>query len=303
MILAFPYHDPAGTCNDALRRHLARLQTVFADICLGASPPTLEHNAAFIAELRAADCLIAENSPETSIGDHSRSALALAVKRAEPTRAEPGTAGPAGAEPGTARPAGAEPGTARPARAEPGTARPAIAFLFLDRFLYALETEHKEPFLEDLERYQAQACMVFERTPAAWATHPANYKEVEGMTTRLGELLFGRTVDWCPCALILSTPISRAIVQQSNVHTYAVWAEWLLLAAQQGATIASTEVDWLAWEDPFWEHVDAQELKRAQERDPHQIVKRIQMHAPIALLMTEPRFRDVKICTCRPQRS
>jgi hypothetical protein len=151
--------------------------------------------------------------------------------------------------------------------------------------------------------------MVFERTPAAWATHPANYREVESMTTRLGELLFGSTVDWCPCALILSASVAQAIVKGSNNPTYAVWTEWLLLAAQHGAAIASTEVDWLAWEDPFWaratgmEHVDAAELRRAQESDPLQVVKRIQMHAPIALAMAEPRFRGITVRTHRTQRS
>jgi hypothetical protein len=260
MILAFPYHDPEGTCNAALRRHLDRLLSFFDAICLGATPPTLSHNAAFLAELRAAGCLIAENDPQTSIGDHSRSALRLAVRSAEPA--------PAG---------------------------PPIAFLFLDRFLFALETAHEEPFLADLARYRGQACLVFERTPAAWATHPSNYKEVEGMTTRLGELLYGSRVDWCPCALILSADIARDIVQQSNNSTYAVWAEWLLLSAKQGATIAATEVDWLAWETPFWDHADGESLKRAREDDPLEIVKRIQMHAPIALLMAEPRFRELAV--------
>jgi hypothetical protein len=270
MILAFPYHDPQGTCNEALRRHLDRLQSTFSAICLGATPPTLSENAAFLAELRAAGCLVAENGPGTSIGDHSRSALQLAVQASQGQ-------GP-------------------------------IAFLFLDRFLYAMETEHREPFLADLVRYQDCACMVFERTPAAWATHPANYQEVEGMTTRLGELLFGSTVDWCPCALIFGAAVARAIVQGSNTPTYAVWAEWLLLAAQHGAAIASVEVDWLAWEDPFWAratgvtHADAEQLRRAQEGDPLQVVKRIQMHAPMALVMAEPRFRGLTVRTRRPQK-
>lgn len=262
MILAFPYHDPQGACNAALRRHLDRLKSFFEVICVGATPPTIAHNASFVADLRAAGCLIAENGPETTIGDHSRSALRLALDRAA---------------------------------VEHAAAEQPIAFLFLDRFLYAMETEHREPFLADLARYQDQACLVFERTPAAWQTHPVNYKEVEGMTTRLGELLFGSTVDWCPCALILSAPIALGIVEQSVNSTYAVWAEWLLLAARQGAPIASTEVDWLAWEDPFWSQTEVEELKRAQENDPLQVVKRIQMHAPIALLMAEPRFRDTTI--------
>lgn len=259
MNLAFPYHDPAGTCNDALRRHLDRLQSTFETICLGATPPTLAHNAMFLAELRAAGCLIAENGPETTIGDHSRSALQLAV--------------------------------------EQNPDKQPVAFLFLDRFLFAMETDYKESFLADLALYQDQACMVFERTPAAWATHPANYKEVEGMTTRLGELLFGSSVDWCPCALIFSATIAQSIVPQSNNPTYAVWAEWLLLSAQQGATITTTEVDWLAWESPFWDHVDGQAMKQTQERNPLEVIKRIQMHAPIALLMAEPRFRELQVRT------
>ena len=84
-------------------------------------------------------------------------------------------------------------------------------------------------------------------------------------------------------------------LQESNNDTYAVWAEWLLLAAKHGATIASTEVNWLAWEDPFWERTDAQELKCAQENDPLQVIKRIQMHAPLSLLMGEDRFRDITV--------
>jgi hypothetical protein len=81
-----------------------------------------------------------------------------------------------------------------------------------------------------------------------------------------------------------------------------------LLAAQHGAAITSTEVDWLAWEDPFWAratgvaHVDAEQLRRAQENDPLQVVKRIQMHAPMALVMAEPRFRGMIVRTHRPRK-
>jgi hypothetical protein len=263
MILAFPYHDPGRVCNDALRRHLDRLQSTFDAICLGATPPTLASNAAFVDTLRALGCRVAENGPETTIGDHSRSALRLAVEHAQ--------------------------------LAQPGHAEQAIAFLFLDRFLFAMETEHKEPFLADIQRYQDQACMVFERTPTAWATHPASYREVEGMTSRLGELLFGAHVDWCPCALILDASLARSILPESSNPTYAVWSEWLLLVARQGVPISSREVDWLAWETPFWEQADASAFREALEGSPLDVAKRIHMHAPIALLMAEPRFREILV--------
>jgi hypothetical protein len=257
MILAFPYHDPEGRCNTAFRRQLETLRSFFYKVCIGATPWTISKNAGFCAELEAQGCLLYKNGPDSSIGDHSRTALQLAVEQSR--------------------------------------GRQPIFFGFLDRFLFALDTEHRVSFLQDVDRYRTAECMAFERSPAAWRTHPANYAEVERMISRMGELLHGSYMEMSPCAFVLSPTTADLLARSSTVDSWAVWAEWLLLAAKNQVPITIKQVDWLSWEDPYWEQADADALRRAQENNHQEVVKRIQLNAPIALLMTEPRFRDLTI--------
>jgi hypothetical protein len=257
MILAFPYHDPNGRCNSTFRRQLATLQSFFHSVCIGATPRTVSDNADFIYELEAQGCSLYKNGPESSIGDHSRTALQLAVEQSR--------------------------------------GRQPIFFGFLDRFLFALETEHRISFLQDLDRHRTAQCMAFERSPAAWSTHPANYAEVERMLSRMGELLYGSYMELSPCAFVLSPATASLLLHASVASSWAVWAEWLLLVAKNQIPITVKRVDWLAWEDPYWEQTDAHTLRRAQETNHQEVVKRMQLNAPIALLMTEPRFRNLTI--------
>jgi hypothetical protein len=211
----------------------------------------------FIAELESQGCHVYQNSSDSSVADHSRTALQLAVDQSK--------------------------------------GRQPIYFGFLDRFLFALETDHRTSFLQDIDRYVGVDCMVFERSPTAWSTHPANYAEVERMTSRLGELLFGSYMELSPCALILSAGTAELLLDASTAKSWDVWAEWLLLAAKHRIPIDVKRVDWLAWEDPYWEQSDADTLKRFQKSNRQEVVKRIQMNAPVALLMSELRFRDLTI--------
>ena len=254
MILAFPYHDPQGKCNSTFRRQLTTLQSFFNAVCVGVSPWTVGDNASFCSDLKAQGCLLYPNSSDSTIGDHSRTALQLAVEQSR--------------------------------------GRQPIFFGFLDRLLFALETEHRVSFLQDLDHYRQANCMVFERSPSAWRTHPANYAEIERMISRMAELLYGSYMELSPCALILSAETAERLLHTSTNESWAVWAEWLLLAAKHQIPITVKRVDWLAWEDPFWEQAQADTLKRAQENNRDEVLKRIQFNAPVAQLMTEPRFRD-----------
>ena len=105
MILAFPYHEPKGRCNLTFGRQLTTLQSFFHTVCIGATPGTISENAGFCSELEAQGCLLYKNGLDSSIGDHSRMALQLAVEQSR--------------------------------------GRQPIFFGFLDRFLFALETEHR----------------------------------------------------------------------------------------------------------------------------------------------------------------
>ena len=257
MILAFPYHDPKGRSNSTFGRQLTTLQSFFYALCIGATPGTVSENAAFCSKLEAQGCLLYKNGLDSSVGDHSRTALQLAVEHSR--------------------------------------GRQPIFFGFLDRFLFALETEHRVSFLQDIDRYRTADCMVFERSPSAWSTHPANYAEVERMLSRMGELLYDSYMELIPCALLLSPATVGLLLRSSTADSWAVWAEWLLLAAKNKVPITAKRVDWLSWEDPYWEQADADTLRRAQENSHQEVVKRIQLKAPIALLLTDPRFRDLTI--------
>lgn len=251
MILTFPYYDPDGRYNRAFKRQLAALQSAFDTICVSVASPTGENNADFVRYLEAQGCAVFDNPAGATIGDQSREALRLAQQH---------------------------------------TDRP-IFFGFLDRILFALETEWRRLFLQDLKVYQTAEFLVFERSQVAWDTHPSNYREIELMVSRMFELLCGRSIELMLCALLLSRDAASTILDQSISPSCEVWAEWTLLAMSNGIPVTTRKVDWLAWEQPYWDGVDPDELKHDRENSPDEVVKRIKMNAPAALMLSEKRFR------------
>lgn len=256
MILASPYLDPLGKFNEALRRRLPLLKTSFEAICLSVVPPTFEKNAAFVRYLESQGCYIHRNEPDSLHGQHSRAALRLAVEQA--------------------------------------SAEQPVYFGFLDRILFALETDYRETFLEDVLKWQEAEFVAFERSEEAWQTHPANYREVEGMVSRLGELMFGQFLDLTPCSFLFGAKAARTVLDQSTSRTTEVWGEWTLLAIKNRIPVSRVAVDWLAWEDPYWEGVEPDSLKRQRDISQAEMVKRIKMDVPTMLLLTEERFKHIR---------
>lgn len=103
MILAFPHYDPSGKYNQAFQRQLPTMKSSFDGICISVVPPTSGDNAAFVQYLEEQGCFVYHNAPNTLHGIHSREALRLALEHAQ--------------------------------------AQQSIFFGFLDRILFALETE------------------------------------------------------------------------------------------------------------------------------------------------------------------
>lgn len=254
MVLTSLYYDPAVQYNRVFQRQLDALQSAFDVVCVSVAPPTGEDNADFVHYLKAQDCAVSDNPTEATIGNQSREALRLALQY---------------------------------------TDQP-IFFAFLDRILFALETQWRGQFLQDLQVCRAAEFVVFERSQAAWDTHPSNYREIEQMVSRIFELFCGRSIELMSCALLLSYHAAGAILSQSTSLSHEVWAEWMLLAIKDGIPITTRKVDWLVWEHPYWENVDPDALKRKQEASRDEVVKRIEMNAPVALMLAEERFRHIK---------
>lgn len=256
MIFTFPYHDPEGTYNEVFRRQMAHLKAAFDSICVSISPLTVERNADFVAYLEAQGCHLFRNPPGSRLGDHLRQALHLAVDQAQDRRP--------------------------------------IFYGFIDRILFTFDTGWRERVLQDLRQCQSRACVIFERTPFAWDTHPTNYREIEQMVSRSGEWLYGAFIEWTLCGLLLSPATASSVIAQSTSPTMEVLGEWLLLAIKNDVTIATKKVDWALWEDPYWEQVDAEVLKQQRERSSEETIKRLKMNAPFMLLMAEERFKDLR---------
>jgi hypothetical protein len=96
-----------------------------------------------------------------------------------------------------------------------------------------------------------------------------------------------------PCAFILSHATANGILDQSTSASYDVWVEWILLAMKDNIPITTKKVDWLAYQQPYWEHIEPDAMKREREISREETIKRIRMNAPVAFTMIEERFRDV----------
>lgn len=83
MILTLPYYDPSGGYNQALRRQLATLRSAFDAVCISVAPPTDRDNAGLVQWLTEQGCLVLDNAPGSTLGDHSRRALELALAHAQ----------------------------------------------------------------------------------------------------------------------------------------------------------------------------------------------------------------------------
>jgi hypothetical protein len=169
-----------------------------------------------------------------------------------------------------------------------------IFYGFIDRVLFAMDTDWKQRFLEDLDQYEMRPFTIYDRSQSAWDTHPANYCEIEHMVSRACEWLFGEYLELGLCAFTVSARTADTIARQSTCPAIEVLGEWVLLAVANDIPITAKKVDWLLWEDPHWEGLDPSEFKQARERSRQETAKRINMMAPFMLMMAEDRFRNLK---------
>jgi hypothetical protein len=176
-----------------------------------------------------------------------------------------------------------------------------IFFGFLDRLLLALEVNWRDTFIRDVRACEDAGYRVFERSQSAWETHPGNYREIEQMVSRMFEWLWGEYIELMPCAFILSHTVAGSILSQSVSPGYEIWAEWMLLAMKEGIAITTKQVDWLPYQHPYWEGIAPEAMRREREQSQAETLKRIRMNMPVSSLMTEERFRNLKVIRQRCQ--
>jgi len=150
---------------------------------------------------------------------------------------------------------------------------------FIDRLSFALEGQYREQFISDVRSVTTKHLpLIFQRSMTAWQTHPKNYFEIENFVTSMGELLFGRSLDYAWCHLVVRASQLREILPKVRNPDLSMVAEMILLLQPE---IFTRNVDWLAWEDPFVISRDPEELKREREKSLEETQKRLSYAMPM----------------------
>jgi hypothetical protein len=156
---------------------------------------------------------------------------------------------------------------------------------YVDRLSCALEGQHREQFIRDIQTLRQQDLpLIFQRSQAAWQTHPRNYAQLEGFVTRMGEILFGKTLDYGWCHLVVQAGELREVMSKVTHPGLSMVAEMVLHLQYH---VQTREVDWLAWEDPFILGHDREELMSERENSLEETEKRLSYVLPMVEALAE----------------
>ena len=212
LILAFPYHDPRGVYNKIFEKNLGLLKSIFTKMYISATPATTEENGNFLNLLEMEGCLIFRNKKDSNIGEHFRNALFDYNNYRDIP----------------------------------------VYYGFIDRILFALESNHKEFFIQDITTKFDHDLLIFGRSNRAWRTHPKEYYSIENIVSDIGEIFTGKRFDWIWCGCKFNQSVAEAILKKSKSSDFSILAEFILITDKENRSIKQKDVDWLEWEDPFW---------------------------------------------------
>lgn len=153
-----------------------------------------------------------------------------------------------------------------------------------DRVAFALEGEHRTSFLADVDSLSTNDLpLIFQRSQAAWETHPQNYRELEGIVTTVGQHLFGKELDYGWCHIVVRAGQLREIMPHVKNPDLSMVAEMIFYLHDN---IHTRDVNWLAWEDPFILKRNAAELKHERESSLAETNKRLKYVLPMLETLT-----------------
>lgn len=247
-VLAFPFHDPNGTMFPHLQDILPDLKSNFGRAYLTITNPTADCQTGNVTKLQADDFFkIYPIASELPVGKHFSYLYSQAALAAQPDEI--------------------------------------MHLCYIDRLSFALETNYRDQFLADVNVLRpSDLPLIFHRSPQAWATHPKNYFELESLVTRIGENLFGQTLDFGWCHLVVRAGQLREIMSKIAHSGLSMVAEMILLLQPE---IKTRDVDWLSWEDPFILGRDSAELKLERENSAEEIQKRLSYVLPMVDVLTK----------------
>ena len=247
-VIVTPLHDPEGLVFPHLIAATPQLKDAFHQILVGITPPTCAMQPEAVEQLKADPLYqVTFREPSRGVGEQFHALYTYAATAYD--------------------------------------ADQVLHLCFMDRVVFALQDQYCQAFIADVQSVGAAVTpLMFHRSEAAWRTHPQNYRDIEAMATRVGELLFGKTLDFAWCHLIIRAGLLREIMPGVKNVDISMLAEMTLLLRDK---LASKAVDWLAWEDPFLLARDAAHLKAERENSPLETQKRLAYIVPTLQLIAD----------------
>jgi hypothetical protein len=243
--IVLPLPDPQGIFLPHLQHITPILKSTFAQAIINFPPATRQAQPEVVGQIETDPFFVSVEYPESPIGEHFRALYSFAARICPPAQV--------------------------------------LHLCYIDRLAFALETGCRSTFLEAMRATSAERTpLIFQRSAAAWDTHPRNYRDIEGMVTRAGEWLFHRTLDFAWCHLAVQAGQLDEILPLTSQPDLSFVAELVLAMID---SIHTQEVDWLAWEDPFILGYDPQRLKTERENSLSETRKRLAYVAPMLHLL------------------
>lgn len=246
--IVLPFHDTDGLMFSHLESIRPQLKMLFERAFISISPLTVQTQTERISQLQEDKFFVLNfNQPDTLPGDHFLAAYQNAATACPPTQI--------------------------------------LHLCTVDRVIFALQSNYKDQFIADLRTANSGAGpLLFQRSATAWKTHPQNYREIEGIATKIGELLFGKSLDFVWCHLVIRAQQLKGILPQIKNHDLSILAEIVLMLKDK---LTIKDADWLSWEDPFIFGRDPDRLKQKREKDHRENRKRLAYLMPVMQLLLE----------------
>lgn len=243
-ILVMPMSDPAGTMFPHLATLVPLLKSIFAQAVVSVTAPTQHNQSDYVAWLEADDLFkVLHFNTDPPVGEAFAALYLHAATICNPEQV--------------------------------------LHLCYIDRLAFGLQSQYRDTMIADIQNVM-HTPLIFQRSSAAWDTHPANYHDIEGMVTRVGELLFGQSLDFGWCHLVATAGQLQTALEEVSSPDWRMVAE-LVLALKD--TVQTQDVDWLAWEDPFVTNSDPQQLKVERENSRQETLKRLTYAIPMMQLL------------------
>ncbi len=242
-VIISPLHDPTGLVFEHIHQITPELKELYNQIYLSISPATAERQKAHVDRAQSDPFFVVNFNQSGSLpGDHYLTGYHFAINQ--------------------------------------NSADQIFHLCDLDRVAFALNTSHRQAFIADVhwatEIAKTQP-VLFQRSERAWDTYPENYRQIEQMIIKVGEMLLGEYYEFAWSYMVTRADQLAAMLPRIRSNDFGILIEIILVLRDR---LQKKKVDWLSWEDPYILGRDTNELRRERENSQQETIKRLRGMLP-----------------------